>query len=223
MRTRRKLLNSALILGLTLGNLNDIVVQAVTAFHELGPIQSRQARTTTNEREKKNGEKVKKETNEKVKQPEKEQNDSKERNELSKVELKNLSKEEIIERSDSLDQLLNPIHAQDLPSWIPYVSNLRGRQLGDMLTGHLRAGIRSNLDLTQDNFNIGDKVILRNVTPMYYRTPDFGYNDFIRYIVEDLSPLRRNDHTQRAVYTVISDPKSGNLANASHTFIKRLT
>lgn len=80
-------------------------------------------------------EKVKKETNEKVKQPEKEQNDSKERNELSKVELKNLSKEEIIERSDSLDQLLNPIHAQDLPSWIPYVSNLRDRQLGDMLTG----------------------------------------------------------------------------------------
>lgn len=52
LRTRRKLLNSALILGLTLGNLNDIVVQAVTAFHELGPIQSRQARTTTNEREK---------------------------------------------------------------------------------------------------------------------------------------------------------------------------
>ncbi|BAO07047.1 hypothetical protein ABVF54_07995 [Enterococcus mundtii] len=60
MRTRRKLLNSALILGLTLGNLNDIVVQAVTAFHELGLIQSRQARTTTNEREKKNVEKLKK-------------------------------------------------------------------------------------------------------------------------------------------------------------------
>ncbi|MDY4306455.1 hypothetical protein SNF32_00035 [Enterococcus mundtii] len=52
MRTRRKLLNSALILGLTLGNLNGSVVQAVTAFNALGPIQSRQARTTTNEREK---------------------------------------------------------------------------------------------------------------------------------------------------------------------------
>ncbi|PQF19404.1 hypothetical protein, partial [Enterococcus mundtii] len=160
MRTRKKLLNSALILGLTLGNLNGTVVQAVTAFNALGPIQSRQARTTTNESETKNEEK---ETNKKEKQPEKEQTNSKEVKELSKEELKELSKEEMKERSDSLDQILNPTHAQDVPSWIPDVSNLRDRQLGDMLTGRLRDGIRSNLDLTQDNFNVGDKVILRNV------------------------------------------------------------
>lgn len=210
MKTRRKLLNSALILGLTLGNLNGTVVQAVTAFNALGPIQSRQARTTTNESEKKNEEKVKKETNEKDKQTEKEQTDSKEINELSKEDLKNLSKEEIKERSDSLDQILNPTHAQDVPSWIPDVSNLRDRQLGDMLTGRLRDGIRSNLDLTQDNFNIGDNVILRNVTPMYYFTPGFAYDDYVRYLVRNLSPLRRNDDTQRAVYTVVADSKSGN-------------
>lgn len=41
LRTRRKLLNSALILGLTLGNLNGTVVQAVTVLNNLGMTQNR--------------------------------------------------------------------------------------------------------------------------------------------------------------------------------------
>ncbi|MBO1300505.1 MULTISPECIES: putative mucin/carbohydrate-binding domain-containing protein [unclassified Enterococcus] len=205
MRTRRKLLNSALILGLTLGNLNGTVVQAVTAFNALGPIQSRQARTT---RETKTSDSEEKKENEKAgdkkEEEEKKKNDSSERKVMTDSEKK--------EYEQMIQRMLNPRNAIAVPDNIPFLRTQEAGWFADFLIREITNGIHDKV-VNLENMNVGDTIVVRNISRMFYPSinhliPEFHTNPSV---FTNGSPLRFNsDAVPQRIFFILSNSRSGN-------------
>lgn len=206
MRTRKKLLNSALILGLTLGNLNGTVVQAVTAFNNLGMSQNRQV---SNRQKNDDSDKAIENTedNKKVNKNASRTTDSTSNKE--ETNSRTVSEKESKEEQERiLERLLNPRYAIDVPDSILVAPSTNSIRLGEFLVNEMQKGINEQFNTDNDNLSVNDTMIFRNVTPIFYYSSSVSTPGVT---INNLSPLRANgDSAPRRVFRINAISRSGN-------------
>lgn len=206
LRTRRKLLNSALILGLTLGNLNGTVVQAVTVLNNLGMTQNRPVSNKQKKDEAKSVIENTKNSKEENKNSSKTSDSATKKEETNSRSLS--SEEEKEEQEKILERLLNPRYALDIPDSIQVAPSINAIRIGEFLVNEMQKGIDAQFNTENDNLSVNDTMIFRNVSPIFYYSPSVNTPGTR---VNNLSPLRANsDSAPRRVFRINAISRSGN-------------